>query len=183
MPSRPIGAPTTLPSTTTTAITTLRITAIGLLLLLRRLRMMSRSGLRCSRRDSRYRISILKLDSSDIMRSGGGLHPDTFCSYDYSACTRERGFVSLRYRLARIALYQLIACSDILRNADRVAAHPYVSCEPQSVLYSVRVCSYSGARVFFVRKDATPQIATVKIDMGRFEAHLEDCRRYRDFLK
>jgi len=64
MPSRPIGAPTTLPSTTTAAITTLRITAIGLLLLLllllRRLRMMSRSGLRCSRRDSRYRISILK---------------------------------------------------------------------------------------------------------------------------
>ena len=92
--------------------------------------------------------------------------PDTFCSYDYSACIRECGFVSLRYRLARIALYQLSACSDILCHADRDTAHPYVSCEPKSALYSVRVCSRSGARVFFVRNfDPTPQTMRVALTL------------------
>ncbi len=92
--------------------------------------------------------------------------PDTYCSYDYSACIREYGFVSLRYRLARLALYQLQACSDILCNADRDPSHPYVSSEPPAALFSVRVCSRSQARIFFVRNFHSVQPIEVSLRLS-----------------
>lgn len=72
--------------------------------------------------------------------------------------------MSLRYRLARIALYQLLACSDVLCKSDRDADHPYVSSEPSSALFSVRVCSCTNTRVFFVRNfSRTPESMEVSI--------------------
>jgi hypothetical protein len=81
--------------------------------------------------------------------------PDTYCSYDYSACIREYGFVSLRYRLARLALYQLRACSQILCNSERDECHPYVTSQPRDALFSVRVCQRSQGRLLFLRNFQT----------------------------
>jgi hypothetical protein len=104
--------------------------------------------------------------------------PDVFCSYDYSACIREHGFVSLRYRLARLALLQLQACSDILCNADRDTVHSLISCEPPASLFSVRACTRSNARILFIRNfQRTPEAIVVTVTLSirhkNIVSHLE----------
>ncbi len=90
--------------------------------------------------------------------------PDTYCSYDYSACIREYGFVSLRYRLARLALYQLEACADMLCNADRAASHPDICCQPAAALFSMRRCQRSQACILFVR-NFHPTIQSLEVTL------------------